>query len=144
MPDLWSVSELNRDIKQSLEMDYRLQDLRVTGEVSGFSAYRTCHWYFTLNADAAPIRCVTTRGRRAAERATDPGAVGTGAGCLTPGVQGGGARTFMVAQPRCLAGRHGRQRGACGEGRGQRGRFPHPHLLRGPGRPRRLRRSRAG
>ena len=47
MPDLWSVSELNRYVKQSLEMDYRLQDLRVTGEVSGFRAYPSGHWYFT-------------------------------------------------------------------------------------------------
>src|SRR5450759_477200 len=53
MPDLWSVSELNRYVKQSLEMDYRLQDLRVAGAVSGFRAYPSGHWYFTLNGEGA-------------------------------------------------------------------------------------------
>ena len=53
MPDLWTVGDLNRYVKQSLEMDYRLQDLRVTGEVSGFRAYPSGHWYFTLKDGGA-------------------------------------------------------------------------------------------
>ncbi len=48
MPDLWTVGELNRYVKQSLEMDYRLQDLRVAGKISGFSAYPSGDWCFTL------------------------------------------------------------------------------------------------
>ena len=70
MPDLWSVSELNRYVKQSLEMDYRLQDLRVTGEVSGFRAYPSGHWYFTLKDGAAQVSCVMWRGRAERQRFT--------------------------------------------------------------------------
>src|SRR5205085_6632648 len=63
MPDMWSVSELNRYVKQSLEMDYRLQDLRITGEISGFKAYPSGHWYFTLKDSGAQVSCVMWRGR---------------------------------------------------------------------------------
>ena len=70
MPDLWSVSELNRYVKQSLEMDYRLQDLRVTGEVSGFRAYPSGHWYFTLKDGGAQVSCVMWRGRAERQRFT--------------------------------------------------------------------------
>ncbi len=70
MPDLWSVSELNRYVKQSLEMDYRLHDLRVTGEVSGFRAYPSGHWYFTLKDGGAQVSCVMWRGRAERQRFT--------------------------------------------------------------------------
>ena len=70
MPDLWSVSELNRYVKQSLEMDYRLQDLRVTGEVSSFRAYPSGHWYFTLKDGGAQVSCVMWRGRAERQRFT--------------------------------------------------------------------------
>ena len=63
MPDMWSVSDLNRYVKQSLEMDYRLQDLRITGEISGFKAYPSGHWYFTLKDSGAQVSCVMWRGR---------------------------------------------------------------------------------
>src|SRR5258708_10949322 len=70
MPDLWSVSELNRYVKQSLEMDYRLQDLRVAGEVSGFRAYPSGHWYFTLKDGGAQVSCVMWRGHAERQRFT--------------------------------------------------------------------------
>ena len=63
MPDMWSVSELNRYVKQSLEMDYRLQDLRISGEISGFKAYPSGHWYFTLKDASAQVNCVMWRSR---------------------------------------------------------------------------------
>ena len=56
-------SELNRYVKQSLEMDYRLQDLRMTGEISSFRAYPSGHWYFTLKDGGAQVSCVMWRGR---------------------------------------------------------------------------------
>src|SRR5260221_2144833 len=68
MPDLWSVSDLNRLVKQALEMAYRLQDLRVTGEVSGFRAYPSGHWYFTLKDGGAQVSCVMWRGRAERQR----------------------------------------------------------------------------
>ncbi len=70
MPDLWSVSELNRYVRQSLESDYRLQDLRVAGEVSSFRAYPSGHWYFTLKDGSAQVSCVMWRGRAERQRFT--------------------------------------------------------------------------
>src|SRR5574337_1860486 len=63
MAEVWSVSELNRYVRQSLEKDFRLQGLRVAGEVSGFRAYPSGHWYFTLKDDAAQVSCVMWRNR---------------------------------------------------------------------------------
>lgn len=63
MPDLWTVSTLNRYVKQTLETDYRLQDLRVSGEISGFKAYPSGHWYFSLKDGSAQINCVLWRTR---------------------------------------------------------------------------------
>jgi exodeoxyribonuclease VII large subunit len=67
---LWTVSELNKYVRQSLEIDYRLQDLRVTGEVSGFKAYGSGHWYFTLKDAYAQINCVMWRSRAERQRFT--------------------------------------------------------------------------
>ena len=63
MAEAWSVSELNRYVRQSLEKDFRLQGVRVTGEVSGFRAYPSGHWYFTLKDEAAQVSCVLWRNR---------------------------------------------------------------------------------
>ena len=63
MAETWSVSELNRYVRQSLEKDFRLQGVRVTGEVSGFRAYPSGHWYFTLKDEAAQVSCVLWRNR---------------------------------------------------------------------------------
>ncbi len=63
MAEVWSVSELNRYVRQSLENDFRLQGVRVNGEISGFRAYPSGHWYFTLKDDAAQVSCVLWRNR---------------------------------------------------------------------------------
>ncbi len=63
MAEAWSVSELNRYVRQSLEKDFRLQGVRVNGEISGFRAYPSGHWYFTLKDDAAQVSCVLWRNR---------------------------------------------------------------------------------
>lgn len=67
---LWTVSELNKYVRQSLEIDYRLQDLRVAGEISGFKAYGSGHWYFTLKDASAQINCVMWRSRAERQRFT--------------------------------------------------------------------------
>jgi exodeoxyribonuclease VII large subunit len=66
--DVWSVSDLNRYARQLLEQDYRLQDVRVAGEISGFRAYPSGHWYFTLKDAAAQVNCVMWRGRAERQR----------------------------------------------------------------------------
>jgi exodeoxyribonuclease VII large subunit len=68
MPAAWSVSELNRYARQLLETDYRLQDVRVAGEVSEFKAYPSGHWYFALKDSGAILRCVMWRSRAEKQR----------------------------------------------------------------------------
>ncbi len=63
MASAWSVSELNRYVRQTLEKDFRLQGVRVAGEVSGFRAYPSGHWYFTLKDETAQLNCVMWRSR---------------------------------------------------------------------------------
>jgi exodeoxyribonuclease VII large subunit len=62
-PETWSVSDLNRYVRQQLETDFRLQDVRVRGEVSGFRAYPSGHWYFSLKDSSAQVNCVMWRNR---------------------------------------------------------------------------------
>jgi exodeoxyribonuclease VII large subunit len=59
--DLWTVSELTRYVRELFEIDYRLQDVEVTGEISNFSQARSGHLYFTLKDDAAQLKCVMWR-----------------------------------------------------------------------------------
>lgn len=54
----WSVSEVNAYLRELMESDYNLQDLRVEGEVSNLSRPRSGHIYFTLKDAEASLRCV--------------------------------------------------------------------------------------
>jgi exodeoxyribonuclease VII large subunit len=58
---IWSVADLTRHIRQSLEGDYRLQDLWVSGEVSNLSRPASGHLYFTLKDEQTALRCVMWR-----------------------------------------------------------------------------------
>lgn len=58
---IWTVSELNRYLRQALESDYRLQDLWVAGEISNLSRPSSGHLYFTLKDAEASLRCVMWR-----------------------------------------------------------------------------------
>lgn len=64
--DSWSVSELTQYIRELFEIDYRLQDVEVSGEISNFTRARSGHLYFTLKDDKAQLKCVMWR--TAAER----------------------------------------------------------------------------
>lgn len=55
---IWSVSDLNSYIKELFDIDYRLRELQVIGEVSNFSKAKSGHAYFTLKDDRSQIRCV--------------------------------------------------------------------------------------
>lgn len=57
----WTVSELTVYIREMFELDYRLQDLEVTGEISNFTRAASGHLYFTLKDGAAQIKCVMWR-----------------------------------------------------------------------------------
>lgn len=70
-PATWSVTDLNRYVRQSLEADYRLKNVTVAGEISSFKAYPSGHWYFTLKDAGAQVNCVLWR-TRAARQAFTP------------------------------------------------------------------------
>lgn len=57
----WTVSELSRYLRELLEIDYRLQDVEVAGEISNFSEARSGHLYFTLKDVGSQLRCVMWR-----------------------------------------------------------------------------------
>jgi exodeoxyribonuclease VII large subunit len=58
---MWSVSELTRHIRQTLESDYRLQDAWVEGEIANLGQPASGHLYFTLLDESATLRCVMWR-----------------------------------------------------------------------------------
>src|SRR3989304_2087046 len=47
--EAWSVSDLNRYVRQMLETDIHLQDVRVAGEISGFRTYPSGRGQFQLD-----------------------------------------------------------------------------------------------
>ncbi len=61
MDQVWSVSALTRYIRELFEVDYRLQDVWLAGEVSNLSRATSGHLYFTLKDENAQIRCVMWR-----------------------------------------------------------------------------------
>jgi exodeoxyribonuclease VII large subunit len=54
----WTVSSLTRYIREMFDVDYRLHDLWVEGEISNLTRARSGHLYFTLKDAAAQIKCV--------------------------------------------------------------------------------------
>ena len=58
---LWTVSQLTLHIKDLLELDPELGDLRVRGEISNFTRAASGHLYFTLKDAEAAISCVMWR-----------------------------------------------------------------------------------
>ena len=59
--DTWSVSELSVYLRELFEIDFRLQDIDVSGEISNFTRARSGHVYFTLKDEQAQLRCVMWR-----------------------------------------------------------------------------------
>ena len=61
----WTVTDLTRYIRQLLDEDDTLQDVRVQGEISNFSRPASGHLYFTLKDSSAALRCVMWRNNAA-------------------------------------------------------------------------------
>ena len=59
--NLWTVSELTAYVRELFDLDYRLQALEVTGEISNFTRARSGHLYFTLKDEKAQLKCVMWR-----------------------------------------------------------------------------------
>ena len=60
-PESITVTDLTRYIRQMFEMDYRLQDVWVQGEISNLSRPSSGHVYFTLKDSGAAIKCAMWR-----------------------------------------------------------------------------------
>jgi exodeoxyribonuclease VII large subunit len=58
---IWTVTDLNRYVRQVIESEYRLQDLWVSGEISNLSRPSSGHMYFTLKDESGSLRCVMWR-----------------------------------------------------------------------------------
>lgn len=55
----WSVADVTRRARRLVEAGFTR--VWVRGEVTGFKAYRSGHWYFTLRDADAQVRCVMWR-----------------------------------------------------------------------------------
>ena len=60
-PEALTVSGLTRYIRELFEMDYRLQDVWVQGEISNLSRPASGHVYFSLKDSGAALKCVMWR-----------------------------------------------------------------------------------
>lgn len=70
--ETWTVSELTGYIRELFEVDYRLKDVSLTGEISNFRPARSGHVYFTLKDEKAQITCVMWKSQ-AARLSFEPG-----------------------------------------------------------------------
>ncbi|MEW5987630.1 MAG: exodeoxyribonuclease VII large subunit [Chloroflexota bacterium] len=59
--ETWSVTELTAYIRELFDLDLRLQEVRVMGEISNFLQARSGHLYFTLKDEQAQLKCVMWR-----------------------------------------------------------------------------------
>ena len=67
----WSVAQVVRYLKELLETDEELRDIRVHGEISGCKTYASGHCYFTLKDADAQLACVFFKHAR--QRSAAPG-----------------------------------------------------------------------
>ncbi len=58
---IWTVGELTTYVRQMFELDYRLRDIDVSGEISNFTRAASGHLYFTLKDANAQLKCVMWR-----------------------------------------------------------------------------------
>jgi exodeoxyribonuclease VII large subunit len=72
MDGAWSVSDVTRRARSIIEGGF--ERLWVRGEISGFKAYQSGHWYFTLRDAQAQIRCVMWRSDNQGATRPDEGA----------------------------------------------------------------------
>ena len=61
--EVFSVSQVNRFIKELLDQVPVLGDLAVRGEISNYKMYPSGHHYFTLKDEEGAIRCVMFKGQ---------------------------------------------------------------------------------
>lgn len=62
-PRLLSVTEVTREVRNSLEANPELTRMGVRGEVANFKLHNSGHMYFSLKDTGATLRCVMFRGQ---------------------------------------------------------------------------------
>ena len=67
----WSVTDVTRRARTLVEMGF--DRVWVRGEVSGFKAYQSGHWYFALRDAQAQVRCVMWRSDNQRARTPEEG-----------------------------------------------------------------------
>jgi len=69
--EVWSVAELNKAAKSMVDAGF--VPMWVRGEVTGFRAYQSGHWYFDLKDETAKVRCTMWKfaAQRCPERPVD-------------------------------------------------------------------------
>ena len=72
---VYSVSQVTRYLRDTLEADDLLGDLWVRGEVSNLSPSAAGHYYFTLKDATSQVRCVMFRPAHGAEHMANGGAI---------------------------------------------------------------------
>ncbi|MGE5702769.1 MAG: exodeoxyribonuclease VII large subunit [Clostridia bacterium] len=60
--EVWSVSDVNRYLKQKLERDEQVSDIWIRGEISNFTRHTSGHMYFTLKDGESRIKAVMFQG----------------------------------------------------------------------------------
>jgi exodeoxyribonuclease VII large subunit len=58
MDNYVTVSQLNRTIKNILDQEENLKNIRITGEISNLKIHQSGHWYFTLKDEYSRINSV--------------------------------------------------------------------------------------
>jgi exodeoxyribonuclease VII large subunit len=61
MVNVYSIEGITAYIRELLESDPPLQDIRVRGEISNLTVASSGHWYFTLKETNAQLKCVMWR-----------------------------------------------------------------------------------
>lgn len=57
-PEILTVADLNKYIKEKIDNDVRLNNVLIKGEISNFKNHYTGHMYFTLKDEKSLIKCV--------------------------------------------------------------------------------------
>lgn len=58
---IYTVSQLNKYLRQQFDDDIILQNIMLKGEISNFKVHSSGHCYFTLKDNLASIKCVAFR-----------------------------------------------------------------------------------
>ncbi|MCQ4727249.1 exodeoxyribonuclease VII large subunit [Anaerotignum faecicola] len=61
-PRVFSVTQINRYIRELIEKDFILQSLWIKGEISNYKRHSSGHLYFTLKDGESAINCIMFRG----------------------------------------------------------------------------------